>query len=256
MTTPDLSIIVACYGQPIMMAEQVRTWREYPPELGDRVEFLVIDDHGTPPFDPGPELDPPLPFPDGALEELDLRVYRVREDIPWNQMGARNLGQKEAKAPWRLMIDPDMVLPAQGLQLALDRLSRAKKNQWFKPWLKHAGGGKKFDFGSPNVYFAHRDAFWGCGGYNEDFAGNKGYSDVILHRTLTQLCKVTFWKDVWLHFYGPKQFADAAVNTLSRDLAVNRKKFQQAVNFAARYGWKMYAQGLKNHVRFAWDRIR
>lgn len=228
-----------------MMTKQIETWSGYPAEWLDQMEFIVVDDHGSPAF----EAQDNLPF--------KLSVYRVREDIPWNQMGARNLGQKLAAAPWRLMVDPDMVLPWKCARVALQRLPRMQAREWGKPWLSHMDpNDKRQDFGSPNVYFAHKNAFWGCGGYNEDFAGHKGYSDVVLHRTLAGLCQVRFWKDCWLDFYGPKEISDAETQGLSRDLAHNKKIFHAAVNFAARNSWKLYAQGIKNHVRFHWDRVR
>lgn len=253
----DLAIVIACFGQPKMMARQEESWLSWPKNLQDRVEVVVVDDHGDPPYKPGPEFDPALPFPEGKVEPgIELKVYRVDTQIPWNQMGARNLGMKEAESSWRLMLDPDMVLTAPNLARIFELFPRFRRGHHYKPKL---GKNSKKPYGSPNLYICHEADFWKSGGYNEDFAGAKGYSDVVLHRTLVEFSRRHFLDRIWLEFLGPRDVSDARVEVsagVNRDLAVNHKKFAAAAKFAAQNSWKFYAQGVRDHVRFPWHRVR
>ena len=241
---PELSIILACYGQPLMMAEQEKFWLSWPEDLRKRMEVIVVDDHGDPAYKPGKEWDTDPPIP--------LRVFRVRTDIHWNQMGARNLGMKMARAPWCLMLDPDMVLNSENLRRIFAHMPKFRAGHHFKIKLKHV----KEPYGSPNLYICCRKDFWAAGGYNENFAGHKGYSDVVLHRTLMEVSKRHFLGDVWIDFYGRKRIADADVQSIDRDLKHNKKLFHKAIAFAGKNSWKLYAAGITRHVRFEYDRVR
>jgi hypothetical protein len=257
---PLLSIGMATYGQPEMMAEQEKAWLSWPLHLQKQVEILVGDDCGDPPYEPGPEFDtaPAPPFPEGEIRPgLDLRVYRADKNIPWNQPGMRNLLHKEARAPWHFMIDPDMLLTAENLARIMDLYPRLKRGIHYKPQLRQnpREPGLK-PYGSPNLYIVHRDDFWMAGGYNEDFCGAKGYSDVILHRTLADLTRRIHLDRIWLRFVSNQEILDADVRTLNRNLGTNKVKFNQAVQFAARNSWKLYADGVRNHIRFPWHRVR
>lgn len=246
MPGPDLAIIFACYGQPKMMRKQEETWASWPIELAKRTEILVVDDCGDPAYEVSEDLEEDI---------CNLRIYRVDKNIPWNQMGARNLGQKEAEAPWRLMLDPDMLLTAPNLARILEMYPKFRQGTHYKPKLQPC----KQPYGSPNLYIVHEHDFWKAGGYNEDFAGAKGYSDVVLHRTLAALSRRVLLDKIWLRFVNRKEIPDADVRTLDRNLRVNGVKFRRAVNFAGKNGkngWKLYSLGVKNHVRFPWHRVR
>lgn len=243
MGTPDLAIIIACYGQPQMMAKQEKHWLSFPENLAERLEIIIVDDHGDPPYSPSAEV---------IQAPFEFRAYRADENIEWNQMGARNLGMREAEAPWRLMLDPDMLLSAPNLARIFQLYPEFRKGIHYKPQLRPC----RDPWGSPNLYIVHGDDFWRAGGYNEDFAGHKGYSDVVLHRTLDAVTIRSHLDRIWLEFVSNTQIPDADVRTLSRDLAVNREKFEAAVKWASKNGWKNYAKGVVNHVRFPWHRIR
>jgi glycosyltransferase involved in cell wall biosynthesis len=243
--TPTLSIVMATYGQPLMMAKQVETWDSYSPEVHRALQVIVVDDCGTPPF----TCEGEKPY--------DLQIYRVIKDIPWNQMGARNLGMRKAAAKWRAMLDPDMVISPTIMAKIFARIPSFRAGHLYRVWLMHMPeNDKPFDFGSPNSYIVNASDFWNAGGYNEDFAGNKGYSDVVLHRTLCHMCSTHNCKDLWYDFYPQRMFADAAVSTLDRSVKNNHPKFVKAVNFASRNGWGMYAKGVGPHVRFPWEQVR
>jgi hypothetical protein len=47
---------------------------------------------------------------------LNLTLVRVKENIPWNQHGVRNLGLKLAEGYWVIASDIDHLFPAEGLR--------------------------------------------------------------------------------------------------------------------------------------------
>lgn len=75
----NLTMIYPYYDNPRMLGLQYGTWREYPEDLKQDLEIILVDD-GSP---ESPAID--VPRPDGLPK---LRIYRVLVDIPWHQHGA------------------------------------------------------------------------------------------------------------------------------------------------------------------------
>lgn len=247
----DIGLLMCCYGQPKLMAMQKAAWDGYPKEFQERLQIIVIDDCGDPAF----TCEEETPY--------ELIILRVDKNIPWNQPGAKNLGFRESTVNWIINMDPDMVFTnlavEQILQQMPDVLRRGSKYH-YKFGLDHTNGHKTMDYGSPNFYMVHKDEFWRCGGYNEDFAGHKGYSDVTLHRTLyfSRGGKTrVFWK-IAANFVNTNDVEDAAVMSLDRSVKFNHKRFAAAVDLAKRHSWMHYADSFRKngYVRFPWSKIR
>lgn len=239
------ALILACYSQPQMMAKQIETWDSYPEEIQKELQVIVVDDCGE------------VPFTCEEEKPYDLQIYRVTKNIPWNQMGARNLGMKRASAVLRLMLDPDMVVSKESMAVIWGRLRHFQPKHLYKPWLRHMPeNSKPFDYGSPNLYIIRGDDWWKAGGYDENFAGAKGYSDVILHRVLKHMYKFHHCTDIPVDFYPVRMIPDANVSNLDRNVKRNYRMFIQIVNFAARNSWNAYSLGVKRHIRFPWERVR
>lgn len=179
-----LSIVVPTYRNPRMLARQYLTWAlEWPAALKDRVEVVVVDDGS-----PEPAGDVPRLF-NGALPPLS--IYRVLEDRPWHQHGARNLGAHVAQAPWLLLTDMDHVIPADTLGEVL-RLIEAESGDRFYTFARRdapVGEPWKSDHWSTmaktlnregqlkphvNSFAMPRDLYWRVGGYDEDLCGIYG----------------------------------------------------------------------------------
>lgn len=247
--TPDLTIVMSVFGQPLMLAKQLDTIRSYSDHVLERLRFFIVDDHGDPPVDE-------TQIRDLALFVEEARLYRVDDDIKWNQMGARNLAMKEADG-WVAMLDPDMVFDHEMIQRIFGVVDMMKRGQSLRFLLKHVQTGE-IDRTSPNTHILHRDDFWKAGGYDEDFAGGKGYSDVMLMRCLRGVGIKSIWRDdIYAHFYGPKDIPDAMVNTIDRSLDRNAPIFRSKVKKigAMRNGWKWWAQRGGDRIRFRWTRL-
>src|SRR5882757_3893120 len=103
-----LSVVIPYYRNPRMLERHYLTWAlEWPAELKEQIEVVIVDDGS-----PEPAADVARLYY-GDLPPLS--IYRVVEDRPWHQHGARNLGAHVAQAPWLLLTDMDHVIPADTL---------------------------------------------------------------------------------------------------------------------------------------------
>ncbi len=239
-----LTFMMAVYGQPEMMRKWFETLRRYDDDVLDQLCFLVVDDHGTPPQTIPPDL----------RKMLDCRLYRVEKQIPWNQMGARNLGMAEAPSDWVVMMDPDMVVEPQVVKKLFNTAEKLTRGQAVKLFLHYTND--KADGSSPNVYLMHRLDFEMMGGYDEDYAGNKGWSDVQFMHTLEgfkiQLLK---WPSLWVRYYRPRDIKDATVITLSRDVRINKSLHLRKMAQMKKMGAKRFIRARKPKLRFPWKRV-
>lgn len=165
MNIPKLTLIYTYYENPKMFERQLGNWMTYPKLLRDRTEIIVVDD--------GSKKAPALEVvqAEGGFPLLDLRIYRVLVDIPWNQDGARNLAMSECHTLWAFMTDMDHLLPPD--QMALMLKMPLKHGEYYMPDQRLTNG-ESLQRPHPNSYVMSRSDFWTMGGYDEDFAGYYG----------------------------------------------------------------------------------
>lgn len=238
-----LSIGMATYGQPLMMAKHMETIASYPEVIRSQLRVIVVDDCGEPPFVPSGE-----PF--------DLRVFRVNKDIPWNQCGCRNLVAHVAADGPMLLLDPDMVFPAEMMDRMLQASYKLVRGQVVKYGLKHVGNGQ-LDMTSPNTYMLYREDFLACGGYHEGYAGHKGWSDVELLDILSAFYRVRKRPDLFADFYSTREIPDAAVTGLDRSTKHNRSiRIKRHGQAKAVGGWVRFIKSNKSEkLRFPWMEV-
>ena len=239
-----LTFMMAVYGQPEMMRKWFQTLRTYDDDVLDRIRLLIVDDHG----------DPPQEIPVDIRAMLDCRLYRVTKQIKWNQMGARNLGMDQATTDWVVMMDPDMVVELPVAKRMLAQAAKMLRGQAGKLFLRYTND--KMDGSSPNVYLMHRLDFEMIGGYDEDYAGNKGWSDVQLMHTIggakIQLLK---YPNLWVRYYRPRDIKDATVNTLNRSVRINKALHLRKMAQMKKMGVKRFIRARKPSLRFPWKRV-
>jgi glycosyltransferase involved in cell wall biosynthesis len=227
-----LSIISHFYNHPEMVLKQITYWESLPQSFLDKVEFVLIDDcsEEQPSFQP---------------THLDLKVFRITTDIPWNQAGARNLGIFNAQGEWALYFDIDQHFYVEPITLVLAQLDQLDRNTMYyfkiKSLIDVVNNASLLHH--PNTFLVNVPNFKRMGLYDEDFAGHYGYEDLYMpqvwernggHRTL---------------FNTPDFFEDGGFGTssLSRDLAQN-----------AALGQEKMHNGILNSpgiLRFRWTTI-
>lgn len=245
-----VTLAMAVYGQPEMLGVWFDTLRSYSESMLDNMELLIVDDHGS----------PPAVIPDDIQALLPCQQFRVLDNIAWNQPGARNLALEHIDTPLVLFVDPDMVFPDAMMQKMLDSGEDLERKKVIRFMLKHRGGHSagKVDSSSPNTWFLHVEDFLAVGAYDEDFSGNKGWSDVQLLDVMRANYKINHDPELFADFYGTDEVSDAMVTSLDRSTKANKHKRLLKVKEARMMGG--WAKWTKHHcnrdrLRFRWERI-
>lgn len=168
----ELSIVYSMWNpQPRTIEEHLNTWRSCPEELRKRFEVIYVDDHSTPPVKIEPDFD------------MNLTVARIKDDIYWNICGAKNLGCHIANGSWLLTTDQDhLPFDHTDIERAIDVRKHGSNTVYFMDRLRPDGS----DRGKvhPNSFIVKKDDFWRLGGYDEDFSGNRGFSDHMIRQQM------------------------------------------------------------------------
>jgi hypothetical protein len=108
---------------------------------------------------------------DCSPEPLDpiegIKVYRVLDDIKWNQPGARNLGFHVSEG-WIICADIDHLVTKSMVE-------ELEKIEWKKGHIYFLG--REDDDTLHNFFLIHKEDYDSIGGWDEDFCGNYGHDD-------------------------------------------------------------------------------
>lgn len=243
---PACTLIVPFYRNAEMLAEQLRAWNDYPRGIA-----VVVVDDGSP--------EPALPVViEHAAPGLNVRLYRISVDIPWNREGARNLGASVADSDWLVHVDIDHVLPPKAAANLLAFTPRPGACYRFPRWRcgradetrrkDHIPDAMEFGRIHPHVdsYLIERALYWDVGGYDEDFSGCLGGGSDFLRRVEARGSIELLPDEICLHVYTRHRIADASDRTLSRDTTEGKRRARRKL---ARGGDKP-----TSHVRFQWTR--
>jgi hypothetical protein len=165
-----------------MLAEQVKIWATYAPELRRRLHVVVVDDCS-------PDDQRPTAASIAGHTVASVRLYQLLQKIRWNWLAARNLGAKEAKTDWLLMTDMDHVVPERTLRRILD----GPLDEWTAYRFKRVTVEHPWPYNTDSLpeYKAHNDSWLLTrrlffhplvGGYDERLSGCYGTSGEFTDR--------------------------------------------------------------------------
>jgi hypothetical protein len=244
-----ITYILPYYRASMMLHYHLETWRKYSAEVTAKMRLLIIDDCSP---------EPAAPIVASYREDkLPIELYRIKEDIPWNRNGARNLGSHLATTPWLLHTDIDHVLPfdsAESLvRSSLDvtrwyrfdrfRVGAADDTRRKDALPKDAMFGRIKPHG--DSYLCTKVQYWHVGGYDEDYSGHLGGGTPFLEQMTDKGQPVLL--PIPLHVITRSVVPDASVSTLSRDPTHYTK-------MRARKRAEGNPRGV-NPLRFTWERI-
>lgn len=245
---PLVTLAMAVYGQPKMLGVWFDTLRTYSEEMLEQMELVIVDDHGT----------PEAVIPEDIQDLLPCKLYRVDDDIDWNQMGARNLAAQQANGRLILFVDPDMVFIKQSMEdmlFAGESLTRGEVIR-FQLRFREGPWSGQIDASSPNTWFMHVADFKLMGCYDEDFAGHKGWSDVQLLDIAQAMFKIRHNPSFLAEFYGTVEIEDAMVTKIDRCTSHNRKiRLKKVAEARLCGGWAAFAKEFRTILRFNWRQI-
>lgn len=248
-----MTIGFAYYDQPKMVEKWESMLDGYPDQLRDRLRIVICDDASP--------QHPLKEFRKGD-NHLHVEIWRITKDVPWNQMGARNVIMQHT-AEWACLLDPDHIPPWTLATKMVEGMETLDLKRYYLFNRVYARSGEKMGTG-PNLYMVHATAYWRAGGMDEQFAGHKGWSDITFRDameatgtkhtrfpgheswpgTVDPLCAYS-WKD-WKEA-EPPLIEDAAVVKLDRDIRKNedlRNSILRSIK-RKRQTWKGYISSLQ-----------
>ena len=206
MKITDFAVGTIFYNQPEMLKKHLEHWESYP----NSVQKIIVDDCSK-------QKKLPAGIPN------DICVYRITDDIQWNQTGARNLLYFCSEKLITFSSDIDHVLPCQSLlKLAsLDFDSELSVHFLDRQFisLKNISVRRKMH----SSFALHTNTYMALSGHCEELAGNYGGVDA----SWTALCKKYlnyYWNyEIKVLNFSFSDIEDRNVSVLSRNPRYNLK---------------------------------
>lgn len=209
----NISVVLPFYLNQGMLNRQLAHFALYPEHIKEYIELIVVDDASPSPAS--------LMYATG----IDTKLYRVVNDIRWNQHAARNIGVFNSSSGWVLMTDIDHIIPPSTIERlvthlhcpdTLYRFSRvsAPDMEAYKP--------------HPNSYFLSKMLFEKTGGYDERLTGLYGTDSDFRDRAISHAKDVVLLNDELIRV-GREVIADASTTTLTRKSKVDQDKKREII---------------------------
>jgi len=229
-----ITLIVPYYNQPNTLARRLEHWEHLCLDMPN-IHLLLVDDgsRGMEAINVINETQPNL---------SNLSLYRIKEDIEWNDMGAKNLGFKQCETRWVLSTDLDHTLPLESWSMLTSESLNPNRHYTIDRYNHNSM--------SMNTHWATFvvtvDSFWEAGGFDEDFIGFRG-GDTEFRGLLERTCPSKHLDDVWC--VCEEDVGDATVPF--RQIQEDRKKRMELNRHKAEIN-EVYPE---DWIRFDWERI-
>lgn len=240
-----LTLIMPFYLNSGMLELQYKLWSLWPEDLKSKIKIILVDD-GSP--EPAVAVARPegLPY---------LSIYRVKEDMPWHQHGARNLGAHVAHEGWLLLTDMDHVLDRENAERLLKKLPKLLSQGCYTLDRYEADTGLPTVQNGrlkphPNSFVMTRSTYWRIGGYDEDYCGIYG-TDGMFRKRAADNSYYLHLTGVGLARYTRDMVLDASTTTLPR-------KEGRDPNAKKRVAAEKASRGeanVINTLRFEWEKV-
>jgi glycosyltransferase involved in cell wall biosynthesis len=160
----EFNIITTYYNNKDLLLKFIDGFNHHK-QTYDFLKLYIIDD--------GSQEYPAESF---LVQQKDVHLYKVTEDLGFNSHGCRNLGMTVSDKDWNLLIDSDFDLVSLNLTMIVE-------------WPMEETDIVDL---SINSLFIHKNAFWSCKGYDEEYV-NQHCGD----RTLLDYFKENFNYEQW-----------------------------------------------------------
>ncbi len=230
-----ISLVIPYYNHPDFLNFQLNIWNNYSDEVKDKIEIILVDDCSEISIIDLPNLPK---FPE------NLKIYRILEDIPWNEKGARNLGATAATADWLLHTDFDHWFDDENLK----KLIALKKDNNHLYRFERLKNGEKYKQHKESHLISTKK-FFKIGGFDEDFSGSWGgaayclYFNMLKRRESTKTINLS---NVFINAAFLDQYSDCQVKSLAKDSSILMHKLRLKKE-------KNYRPG--KILRFSWERL-
>ena len=236
----NITLALTYYDNPDMLRKQLMYWQEYGKDLADKVNIIIVDDGS--PNHPAKEV-----LYDAEPLNIDISLYRIKQDIFQNVAGARNLAFTKSSNRWVWNIDMDHVISYKSMGNLLDM--HLESGCYYQPYrfrmldMEHS---EPMDRHS-DTFIMERDLFWEVGGYNEDYIQYYYNGSLSLFRRQLKRSALSIeLGNVWTLYFGPGVIADASPLNGSE-----KKKLE----FHGIVDAMMNSKTKNNPLRFDWEEI-
>jgi hypothetical protein len=207
-----ITVIMPYYENRGMLRQQLRHYDGLSSAFRDNIAVIIVDDGSQQAVARVGGWDGARPW---------LRIFRIDEDIRWNQDAARNIGVSEAQTDWVILTDIDHIVSAEALYATIHgtmqrgaayrftRVTALDLNGTVEPYKPH-----------PNSFFMERETFDKAGGYDERMAGWYG-SDADFVERLAKSAPLLCLKEPLIR-YPREVIADASTTTYLRKTEEDR----------------------------------
>ncbi|WP_299337117.1 DUF5672 family protein [uncultured Psychroserpens sp.] len=221
------------------ISELIQIYSSYDVDLLKKIHFVFVDDHSK----------AEIRIPEDI--NLNYTLVRVRDDITWNQAGARNLGVKYAKSERIILTDLDLTFPEVLFEKLVD--FHPPNNSIFK---FNTFSGMVRTEPHFNVFFLTRDVFMRTKGVDEEFSGRYGYEDVFFY-FLNKALGVKFY--LFRHHNivhrEHRENTETQHNPLTRNMDYNEALFERKMDIIKASDNPLDARS-DVYLNFEWDVIQ
>jgi len=232
MKMKKITINLSFYNQHKVLVDQVESWRSWSKEIRDQFSFCIVDDCS--------KVQAMETLKNVDMSDMDLSIYRVKEDLYCNIAGVRNLSAKECKTEWMVILDMDTFISEELATNMLRLAGTIRKGEAFK-FNRRVADPRHPKNGQPHpaVCLLRVEDYWNVGGCEEDLVGNYGWTDPSFwYRSIGKLHVITY-SDLYLD-YRPEGEAD-----INRDNSHNYRLHEEKKHTG---NWST------DFVRFEWEK--
>jgi len=238
----DITQVTPYYNNPHMLRLHLENWAEYPLEVWEHFKVIIVDD-GSKSYTAQSILTDAHP-----RLKARIRLFRVLEDIPWNQHGARNLGAEMADDGWLWVADMDRIVLYPHMRMAMAARLLPK------PYVSRGMDRRKYlsKVDPPkmtNQFFIPKQVYWEAGGYDEWYSGTYGGDFEFLEAMEAVSGPMTYMPGVY-HFRYSRHVVEDATTDLDRD-AYWKPHVQKAREKKAAGG-----QMMVKPINFQWEEVQ
>jgi hypothetical protein len=216
-----LTICYQYYDDQIALNNLLEVVETYPAHIREKINIQIVDDCS---------LKYPLRDLSTRLSDLGIRAYEIKNDIPWNQAGARNLNAYLAKTKWCLFSDIDHFFDKVNLEKLLDVQNQI--NEFSLYHIPRQTQKNEHVKEHVNTYLIAKNTFVMQGGIDEDFVGQYGYEDkFFVEEAKLRGCKLTLLDSPMITVLKHK--SGNQLEGLQRDTSRNEGLYRAKFNRAA-----------------------
>jgi len=232
----ELTFILSFYNQQNVLKKHLAFWKTYPQEYKDRITFQIVDDCSK-----KSAID--VLKNEQDIGDLDIHLYRVKEDLFCNIAGVRNLGFQEMQTKWALLLDMDTLVDNEMVNQLFSLIKRNEERTVYKFNRKVPNNPRHVKNGQfhPAITLIRKDDYWSIGGCEEDLVGHYGCTDPIFWHRAKGKVNLVWCRNIYLT-YEPEGEC-----VMVRDTRHNKQLFERK---------KRDKSWSTDFIRFNWEKIQ